>query len=147
MIARREQELTTYREASQSIESGLLKSTAGLVVREGFGNRWPSIGGYIPCAAIFEVATGAALLLVPSLVGLLLFGVQLTGITITVARATGLALIWLGINASLRFFERFAGLDAQRAAGRLDACQQSYRQHHRRCDQKRTGHVSDSGFL
>jgi hypothetical protein len=48
-------------------------------------------------AAIFEVATGAALLIVPSLVGLLLFGVQLTGITITVARVTGLALIGLGV--------------------------------------------------
>ena len=48
-------------------------------------------------AAIFEVATGAALLIVPSLVGLLLFGVQLTGIAITVARVTGLALIGLGV--------------------------------------------------
>jgi len=50
----------------------------------------------LPFAAIFEVSTGAALLLVPSLVGLLLFGVQLTGIAITVARVTGLALIGLG---------------------------------------------------
>jgi hypothetical protein len=49
----------------------------------------------LPFAAIFEVATGAALLLVPSLFGLLLFGVQLTGIAITVARVTGLALIGL----------------------------------------------------
>ena len=48
-------------------------------------------------AAIFEVATGVALLIVPSLVGLLLFGVQLTGIAITVARVTGLALIGLGV--------------------------------------------------
>jgi len=48
-------------------------------------------------AAIFEIATGAALLIVPSLVGLLLFGVQLTGIAITVARVTGLALIGLGV--------------------------------------------------
>jgi hypothetical protein len=51
----------------------------------------------LPFAAIFEVATGAALLLVPSLVGLLLFGVQLTGIAITVARVTGLALVGLGV--------------------------------------------------
>jgi hypothetical protein len=48
-------------------------------------------------AAILEVATGAALLIVPSLVGLLLFGVQLTGIAIIVARVTGLALIGLGV--------------------------------------------------
>jgi hypothetical protein len=47
--------------------------------------------------SIFEVTTGAALLIVPSLVGLLLFGVQLTGIAITVARVTGIALIGLGV--------------------------------------------------
>jgi hypothetical protein len=48
-------------------------------------------------AAIFEVATGAALLIVPSLVGLLLLGVPLTGVAITLARVTGLALIGLGV--------------------------------------------------
>jgi hypothetical protein len=47
--------------------------------------------------AIFEVATGAALLIVPSLVGLLLFGVPLTGMAIIVARVTGLALLGLGV--------------------------------------------------
>jgi hypothetical protein len=46
---------------------------------------------------IFEIATGVALLIVPSLVGLLLFGVPLTGIAIAVARVTGLALIGLGV--------------------------------------------------
>jgi len=48
-------------------------------------------------AATFEIATGAALLIVPSLVGLLLFGVPLTGMAIIVARVTGLALIGLGV--------------------------------------------------
>jgi hypothetical protein len=48
-------------------------------------------------AAVVEAATGAALLIVPSLVGLLLFGVQLTGIAITVARLSGIALIGLGV--------------------------------------------------
>jgi len=48
-------------------------------------------------AGIFEVATGAALLIVPSLVGVLLLGVQLTGIAITLARVTGLALLGLGV--------------------------------------------------
>jgi hypothetical protein len=48
-------------------------------------------------AAVSEAATGIALLLVPSLVGRLLFGAELTGVAATVARVTGLALIALGV--------------------------------------------------
>jgi hypothetical protein len=48
-------------------------------------------------AAISEVATGVALLIVPSLVGLLLLGEELTGVAIPVARVTGLALVALGV--------------------------------------------------
>lgn len=48
-------------------------------------------------AAVSEAATGIALLLVPSLVGQLLLGAELTGAAATVARVTGLALIALGI--------------------------------------------------
>src|SRR5512135_1088416 len=48
-------------------------------------------------AAVSEAATGAALLIVPSLVGQLLFGAELTGIAMTVARVTGIALIALGV--------------------------------------------------
>jgi hypothetical protein len=48
-------------------------------------------------AAVGEAATGAALLIVPSLVGQLLLGAELTGIAVTVARVAGLALIALGI--------------------------------------------------
>jgi hypothetical protein len=48
-------------------------------------------------AAMSEAATGAALLVVPSLVGQLLFGAELTGVTIPVARVTGIALIGLGV--------------------------------------------------
>jgi hypothetical protein len=48
-------------------------------------------------AAVSEAATGAALLIVPSLVGQLLFSAELTGIASTVARVTGIALIALGI--------------------------------------------------
>jgi hypothetical protein len=48
-------------------------------------------------AAVIEVATGAALLIVPSLVGQLLFGAELTGIAVTLAHVTGIALIALGI--------------------------------------------------
>jgi hypothetical protein len=47
--------------------------------------------------SVTEVATGVALLIVPSLVGRLLFGEELTGVAIPVARVTGIALIALGI--------------------------------------------------
>jgi len=48
-------------------------------------------------AAIGEAATGAALLLVPSLVGQVLLGAELSGIAVTVARVAGIALIGLGV--------------------------------------------------
>jgi hypothetical protein len=46
--------------------------------------------------AVAEALTGLALLLVPSLVGQLLLGEQLTGVAIPVARVAGIALIGLG---------------------------------------------------
>jgi hypothetical protein len=48
-------------------------------------------------AAVSEAATGVALLIVPSLVGWLLLGAELTGISIPVARVTGIALMALGV--------------------------------------------------
>jgi hypothetical protein len=48
-------------------------------------------------AAVAEVATGVALLIVPSLVGRLLLGEELTGVAIPVARVAGIALIALGV--------------------------------------------------
>jgi hypothetical protein len=48
-------------------------------------------------AAVAEAATGLALLIVPSLVGRLLLGEELTGIAIPVARVAGIALIALGV--------------------------------------------------
>ena len=48
-------------------------------------------------AALAEAATGVALLIVPSLVGSLLLGNELTGIAATVARVAGIALIALAI--------------------------------------------------
>jgi len=48
-------------------------------------------------AAVGEAATGVALLIVPSLVGRLLLGEELTGIAIPVARVAGIALIALGV--------------------------------------------------
>ncbi len=47
--------------------------------------------------AVAEIVTGVALLVVPSLVGQLLLGAELTGIAVTVARVTGIALIALGL--------------------------------------------------
>ena len=48
-------------------------------------------------AAVAEAATGLALLIVPSLVGQLLLGEELTGVAVPVARVAGIGLIGLGI--------------------------------------------------
>ena len=53
--------------------------------------------GALIFAAVGEIATGLALLIVPSLVGRLLLGEELTGIAIPVARVAGIALIGLGV--------------------------------------------------
>ena len=47
--------------------------------------------------AVLEAATGAALLVVLSLVGRLLLGEELTGVALPVARVLGIALIALGV--------------------------------------------------
>ncbi len=49
-------------------------------------------------AAVVEVATGVALLIVPSLVGRLLFGAPFTGVANPAARVTGIALLALGVS-------------------------------------------------
>ncbi len=51
----------------------------------------------LPISAAIETATGLALLVVPSLVGQLLLGHELSGIAIPVARVAGIALIALGL--------------------------------------------------
>jgi hypothetical protein len=48
-------------------------------------------------AAVSEAATGMALAVVPSLVGKLLFGVELSGVSVVIGRVTGIALVALGI--------------------------------------------------
>jgi hypothetical protein len=48
--------------------------------------------------AVAEAATGLALLVVPSLVGQLLLGEDLTGVAVPVARVAGIALVGLGIS-------------------------------------------------
>ena len=47
---------------------------------------------------IAEAATGLALLVVPALVVRLLFGVELAGIAVIVARVAGIALLALGVG-------------------------------------------------
>jgi hypothetical protein len=47
--------------------------------------------------AVLEATTGAALLVVPSLIGRLLLGEELTGVAIPVARVLGIALVALGV--------------------------------------------------
>lgn len=47
--------------------------------------------------AVGEAATGLALLITPSLVCRLLFGTELTGASVAMARVTGIALMGLGI--------------------------------------------------
>jgi hypothetical protein len=48
-------------------------------------------------AAVAEAATGAALIVVPSLVGRLLLGAELAGVAIPVARVLGVGLLALGV--------------------------------------------------
>ena len=48
-------------------------------------------------AAVGEAVTGVALLIVPSLVGRLLLGEELSGVALPVARVAGIALIALGV--------------------------------------------------
>ncbi len=49
-------------------------------------------------AAVAETATGLALLLAPSLVGQFLLGQEFAGVTLAVARVTGIALVALGVS-------------------------------------------------
>jgi hypothetical protein len=47
--------------------------------------------------ATIEVATGLALMIIPSLVARLLLGAELTAVSVPVARVTGIALVGLGV--------------------------------------------------
>jgi hypothetical protein len=51
----------------------------------------------VTVVALGEAATGLAFLTVPSLVGQLLFGQEVTGVAIALARVLGIALIALGV--------------------------------------------------
>ena len=50
----------------------------------------------LPVLAVAEMATGLALVLLPSLLGRLLFGVELDDLAVAIARAMGIALVSLG---------------------------------------------------
>jgi len=54
--------------------------------------------GMLALAAVGEAATGVALLIVPALVVQWLFGAELAGVGITLARVAGIALIGLGVS-------------------------------------------------
>jgi hypothetical protein len=56
-----------------------------------------AVNRVIVLVAVGEAVTGLALLTVPSLVGQLLFGAELNGVALAVARVAGIALIALGI--------------------------------------------------
>jgi hypothetical protein len=49
-------------------------------------------------AAVVEAATGLALIIVPSLIGRLLFGAEFTGVANPAACVTGIALLALGVG-------------------------------------------------
>ena len=114
-------------------------------------------------AAVGEAATGVALLMVPSLVGRLLFGEELAGVAIPVARVTGIALIALrnrllaGAAAGRQVDQRgvvtlyFAhlGLWAVRPAyscGRRSFCTRSCMIISGLDINKRQGHISDPNW-
>ena len=61
-------------------------------------------------AAVGEGATGLALLIVPSLVGQLLLGEELSGIAIPVARVAGIALSHWGLPAGRVHHDRHVDL-------------------------------------
>ena len=57
-----------------------------------------AMSGVLVFAAVGEAVAGVALLIVPSLVGQLLFGVEPMGVAIPLARVTGIALLALGVG-------------------------------------------------
>lgn len=56
-----------------------------------------AVKNLLAVAAVGEIATGVTLLLAPSVVGEFLFGTELVGIAMTMARVAGIALIGVGV--------------------------------------------------
>jgi len=61
-------------------------------------------------AAVSEAATGAALLIMPTLVGRLLLGTEFSGALIVLARVTGIALVALGVACWPNRINPFRGM-------------------------------------
>ncbi len=66
-------------------------------ISSGERTRTDALKSVLALAAAIEAATGVALLIVPSLVGQWLFGVELSGMALLVARMAGIALVSLGV--------------------------------------------------
>jgi len=60
--------------------------------------------------ALCEAATGAGLLIVPTLVGRLLLGAEFSGVSIVIARVSGIALVALGIACWPGLINPFRGM-------------------------------------
>jgi hypothetical protein len=65
-------------------------------MREALWNR-----SVLGVAAAVEVVTGLALMLAPQVVARLLFGVEVTGVTLVIGRVAGIALLALGLSCWL----------------------------------------------
>jgi len=61
-------------------------------------------------ASLFEAATGAGLLIVPALVGRLLLKTEFSGVSLVIARVTGIALLALGIACCPGRMNPFRGM-------------------------------------
>jgi len=61
-------------------------------------------------AAITEAATGAGLLIVPTLIGRLLLGAEFSGVSLVMARVTGIALVALSTACWPGPFNPFRGM-------------------------------------
>jgi len=60
--------------------------------------------------ALCEAATGAGLLIVPTLVGRLLLGAEFSGVSIVIARVSGISLVALGIACWPGLISPFRGM-------------------------------------
>ena len=90
---RRRQERPSMRRTASGVQPHETESCAQKTRRS---RRYP-MKQVLIFAAVGEAGTGLALLFVPSLVGRLLLGEELTGIAIPVARVAGIALVALGV--------------------------------------------------
>ena len=80
--------------ASRDARSTRVHGSEERVVLSARANRMNKLLAF---AGIAEAATGAALVIAPSLVARLLLGAELAGVSIPIARVTGIALIGLGV--------------------------------------------------